>query len=243
MSGINVGSILMDIDVDNSGFLDGVNEIQRLAENALTAIGRSISESFSGDAISEFAGQCGGLAEASMLSEGDLLPEGLLSRFEAVSGGFSEMLAGMGANWDEAWKWMGESFAATANTVIDGLNILVDGLNAIKIDIPEWVPEIGGNSFQMSIPKLAPVPQLARGGIVTQPTLAMVGERGREAVIPLENSEWMSELANRIGMVIAGNSAVRQAAVVELAIDGRKFAEATIEDIQSVSARKGISVF
>lgn len=44
--------------------------------------------------------------------------------------------------------------------------------------------------------------QFATGGIITQPTLAMVGEQGKEAVVPLEhNTEWMNTLA---GVVSGG---------------------------------------
>lgn len=41
-------------------------------------------------------------------------------------------------------------------------------------------------------------PKLARGGIIDQPTLAMVGERGREAVIPFENSGFLEALTGSI---------------------------------------------
>lgn len=43
------------------------------------------------------------------------------------------------------------------------------------------------------------IPKLARGGIVNQPTQAIIGEAGREAVLPLENNtEWMDILADKI---------------------------------------------
>lgn len=43
--------------------------------------------------------------------------------------------------------------------------------------IPSWVPGVGGKSWR--------VPYMATGGIVTRPTLALIGEAGPEAVIPL----------------------------------------------------------
>ncbi|MBR2160589.1 MAG: hypothetical protein IJ938_04660 [Clostridia bacterium] len=40
------------------------------------------------------------------------------------------------------------------------------------------------------------LPRLAKGGIVDDPTTAIVGENGREAIIPLENNKgWIKELA------------------------------------------------
>jgi hypothetical protein len=51
----------------------------------------------------------------------------------------------------------------------------------LSFEIPKWVPGLGGKGF--SVPK---IPMLAAGGIVTGPTLAMIGEAGPEAVIPLD---------------------------------------------------------
>ena len=54
-------------------------------------------------------------------------------------------------------------------------------IGKLSFDIPKWVPGLGGKGF--SVPK---IPMLAAGGIVTGPTLAMIGEgSGPEAVIPL----------------------------------------------------------
>ena len=47
----------------------------------------------------------------------------------------------------------------------------------LSFKIPKWVPKIGGDTFRL--PK---IPKLAKGGYVTSPTLAMVGEDGPEAV-------------------------------------------------------------
>jgi hypothetical protein len=68
------------------------------------------------------------------------------------------------------------------NGVIMMMNFVINGLNKIHFSIPSWVPGIGGNSFGISLPN---IPMLAEGGIVTKPTLAMIGEAGAEAVIPL----------------------------------------------------------
>lgn len=46
------------------------------------------------------------------------------------------------------------------------------------------------------------VPKLARGGIIDQPTLAMVGERGKEAVVPLENTAFVDTLATALGNAV-----------------------------------------
>jgi len=53
-------------------------------------------------------------------------------------------------------------------------------IGSLSFEFPDWVPGLGGKGF--SVPD---IPYLADGGIVTGPTLAMIGERGPEAVIPL----------------------------------------------------------
>ena len=71
---------------------------------------------------------------------------------------------------------------------IDGFKAIFNGVTGIyngfakkmKFDIPDWVPVVGGKTF-----KLPQIPKLAKGGIVDSPTIAMIGEDGPEAVVPL----------------------------------------------------------
>lgn len=67
------------------------------------------------------------------------------------------------------------------NKIIFGLNWLIDKLNTVQFDIPDWVPEWGGNSFGINIPKLAPVeiPRLAQGAVIppNKQFMAMLGDQ------------------------------------------------------------------
>ena len=89
------------------------------------------------------------------------------------------------------------------NTFIEGfentINRVVDRINSIEITNPFTGDEIWSPS--MSRVSFGRVPKLARGGIAYQPTQAIIGEAGREAVLPLENNtEWMDDLAERISL-------------------------------------------
>jgi DNA-binding NarL/FixJ family response regulator len=55
---------------------------------------------------------------------------------------------------------------------------------SVSFTVPSWIPGIGGKSWTTGdiVPDL---PYLASGGIVTRPTVAVVGEAGPEAVVPL----------------------------------------------------------
>lgn len=66
-------------------------------------------------------------------------------------------------------------------SIFNGIaNLWNNSVGKLSFEVPSWVPGFGGKGF--SVPK---IPMLADGGIVTGPTLAMIGERGPEAVIPL----------------------------------------------------------
>ena len=56
---------------------------------------------------------------------------------------------------------------------------MIDGLNSISIEIPEWVPKLGGETFGINIPEIPEIPLLAKGGILTSGS-AIVGEAGPE---------------------------------------------------------------
>ena len=68
----------------------------------------------------------------------------------------------------------------------------------LSFKIPGWVPGIGGAGFD--VPN---IPMLADGGIVSSPTLAMIGERGPEAVVPLTGSNSPS-LGNSVTINVNG---------------------------------------
>jgi hypothetical protein len=67
-------------------------------------------------------------------------------------------------------------------TIFNGIAKLWNNtFGKLSFKVPSWVPGIGGNGFD-----IPDIPMLAAGGIVTGPTLAMIGEAGPEAVIPLD---------------------------------------------------------
>lgn len=73
---------------------------------------------------------------------------------------------------------------------------MIAGIDNIQFNVPGWVPVLGGDHFGLSIPQIR---YLATGGITTGATMAMIGEAGQEAVLPLQNNTgWMDTLANRI---------------------------------------------
>ena len=94
----------------------------------------------------------------------------------------SSILGGIGGIAESAFSGIANAFRVPINAIIGSLNWVIDQLNSISISIPSWVPLIGGKTFGISI---GHIPQLAKGGLVTSATLAVVGERGPEIVSPV----------------------------------------------------------
>lgn len=99
----------------------------------------------------------------------------------------------------------------------------------ISFKIPDWVPGVGGNGW--SVPS---IPMLAEGGVITRPTLAVVGEAGPEAVIPLSKLSQHMPKQEEGAAASAGSTSIRD----ELA--GMEFAfQIGTERVMAKMVRKG----
>jgi hypothetical protein len=95
-----------------------------------------------------------------------------------------------------------ESLLGVFKTVFNGIaRIWNNTVGKISFKVPSWVPGVGGKGFDMPN-----IPMLADGGIVTSPTLALIGEgRGPEAVIPLNRmSEFTGGGGNNVNIHVNG---------------------------------------
>ena len=71
------------------------------------------------------------------------------------------------------------SVISIINGLINGLNNMIWTLNQFQINIPNWVPALGGKSFGFNIPYIGNIPMLAQGGTITSGS-AIVGENAPE---------------------------------------------------------------
>lgn len=135
----------------------------------------------------------------------------VVGAIDAVSGVFNGLMTTLGGvldfitgvftgNWSQAWQGVKDIFGgifdslaslikAPINAVIGLINQAISSINTVSVDIPDWVPEWagGGKTLGFSVPE---IPMLAKGGIATGPTLAMVGEgKEDEAILPLSKLE------------------------------------------------------
>lgn len=122
------------------------------------------------------------------------------------------------------------------NGAIDGINLLIKGLNKIKIDIPDWVPVLGGKQFGFDIGQIGNIPYLANGGVVSQGS-AIVGEAGAELLTMVGGRAVVQPLTNNTtnhnlgGVTVTVYGAPGQ--------DVRQLASIIMDEIQSATERRG----
>lgn len=132
----------------------------------------------------------------------------VIEGIKTIFSGLIDFITGVfTGNWSKAFNGLSQIIQgafggvvgivkAPLNGIIGLVNSAIGAVNNISVDIPDWVPLVGGKHFGFSIPK---IPMLAKGGIISQPTIAMVGEAGTEAVMPLENNTgWIDVLAGKL---------------------------------------------
>ncbi len=120
--------------------------------------------------------------------------EGMKNTVKTIFGLIGKMAINIG-------KTVGATISGAFKAVVNGvlraiediLNSPIRAINSLT-DVINRVPGINLgylNTFNL--------PRLAKGGVISQPTQAIIGEAGREAVVPLENNmEWLDILADKL---------------------------------------------
>jgi hypothetical protein len=123
-----------------------------------------------------------------------------LNPFSLIAAGVALLIVALVAAYNK-FEWFRDGINAIVNTVIGffagmvnaaigAVNAIISAYNSIPLlpDIPKAptipVPQLGGQAASAVVAKK--IPRLAEGGIVSSPTLALIGEAGPEAVVPLE---------------------------------------------------------
>jgi hypothetical protein len=101
----------------------------------------------------------------------------------AVSAGRA-ILDGIGRGLSALGSKLVSWIVAPVNKIIGAVNGITSRINsALSFQVDTHIPGVGKVGFDA--PDIRPIPMLAKGGIVNGPTLAMIGEAGPEAVVPL----------------------------------------------------------
>lgn len=140
--------------------------------------------------------------------------EKFIIAFQKVGNFFKKVWDGITGVFKTAINFILSAVEGFVNFFIKGINWIIGALNKIHFKFPDWLPgPLKGKDFGINITPLEEVklPRLAEGGIVSQPTLAMIGETGPEAIVPLgQMSKSGNEIHIHIGQYLGDEVSFRE---------------------------------
>lgn len=184
--------------------------------------------------------------------------QGIKDAFSSVKTWFSDIFSGAWQGIKNAFSAVGDFFSGIWETIKSTFTSIGDTIgtavsNAFSKAV-NWVLEkaigiingfIGAINLAIDVINLIPgveltkiskleVPKLAKGGVIDGATLALIGEQGKEAVVPLENNtEWIDKLADRLAEKNGTPSKI------VLMLDGNELGWASIHSINSITQQTG----
>lgn len=154
--------------------LEGVENAWNRLVNAFNSQGTTLNGL--AHIIEFLASVLGGVLIAGIIAAADIFTGVFVSAIEIVSsivsaaigvfGGLIDFITGVfTGDWSLAWQGVVEIFSSIfggikgiCSGVLDGIraaiNAVINGINSISVDIPDWVPGVGGKHFGVNIPTL-----------------------------------------------------------------------------------------
>ena len=140
---------------------------------------------------------------------------------------------------------VGGAFKSAVNAVLGTIENVVNGfigmINGV-IDLINKIPgvSLGGIGY-------VSLPRLARGGIVDSPTVAMIGEAGKEVVMPLENTGFLQTMGRIVGGAVVNalggglpqSGGFSGSGDIIIMIGGHEFGRVAIQEINREQERAG----
>ena len=176
--------------------------------------------------------------------------------FEAVKNAFSTIGSFFSGVWNTVksifvnagqmvGSAVGGAFKSAVNAVLGTIENVVNGfigmINGV-IDLINKIPgvSLGGIGY-------VSLPRLARGGIVDSPTVAMIGEAGKEVVMPLENTGFLQTMGRIVGGAVVNalggglpqSGGFSGSGDIVIMIGGHEFGRVAIQEINREQERAG----
>ena len=127
----------------------------------------------------------------------------------------------------------------TIENVVNGFIGMINGVLGVVRNLPGlgWVGSVGYVSL----------PRLARGGIVDSPTVAMIGEAGKEVVMPLENTGFLQTMGRVVGGAVVNalggglpqSGGFSGSGDIVIMVGGHEFGRVAIQEINKEHERAG----
>ena len=184
----NVGAMVDRVTAKFSGLYSKASGVFSKLAALVSGVWAAISSAFGGGegTISRVMGIIMNVVGAGFITAFNMAlnsVETFINVLAAVIGGVLDVLNGIidfltgvfTGNWSQAWQGIVEIFSgifvtitgvceAVLGGVKGAINAVIGGINSISVDIPEWVPGVGGSHYAPSIPYLARGTENWRGG-------------------------------------------------------------------------------
>ena len=173
----------------------------------------------------------------------------VVNAFSNIGGFFSGVWSTVQSIFVDAGQAVGSAvggaFRSAVNAVLGTIENVVNGfigmINSV-IGLINKIPgvHLGGIGY-------VSLPRLARGGIVDSPTVAMIGEAGKEVVMPLENTGFLQTMGRVVGGAVVdalGGNLTQSGGFsgdgdIVIQIGGHEFGRVAIQEINKEQERAG----
>lgn len=176
--------------------------------------------------------------------------------FEAVKNAFSSIGSFFSGVWDTVQSIfvnagqmvgsaVGGAFKSAVNAVLGTIENVVNGFIGMINGVIGLINKIPGVSLG-SVGYVS-LPRLARGGIIDSPTVAMIGEAGKEVVMPLENTGFLQTMGRIVGGAVVNalggglpqSGGFSGSGDIVIQIGGHEFGRVAIQEINREQERAG----
>lgn len=178
------------------------------------------------------------------------------SAYEAVTNAFSSIGSFFSGVWETVknifvnagqmvGSAVGGAFKSAVNAVLGTIENVVNGFIGMINGVIGLINKIPGVSLG-SVGYVS-LPRLARGGIVDSPTVAMIGEAGKEVVMPLENTGFLQTMGRIVGGAVVNalggglpqSGGFSGSGDIVIQIGGHEFGRVAIQEINREQERAG----
>lgn len=141
---------------------------------------------------------------------------------------------------------VGGAFKGAVNAVLGTIENVVNGFIGMINGVLDAIRGLPGLGWVGSVGTIS-LPRLARGGIVDSPTVAMIGEAGKEVVMPLENTGFLQTMGRIVGGAVVNalggglpqSGGFNGSGDIVIMIGGHEFGRVAIEEINREQERAG----
>lgn len=178
------------------------------------------------------------------------------SAYEAVTNAFSSIGSFFSGVWETVknifvnagqmvGNAVGGAFKSAVNAVLGTIENVVNGFIGMINGVIGLINKIPGVS--LGTLGYVNLPRLARGGIVDSPTVAMIGEAGKEVVMPLENTGFLQTMGRIVGGAVVNalggglpqSGGLSGSGDIVIQIGGHEFGRVAIQEINREQERAG----